>query len=96
MISDKTFIERKLFSPKKEHVGNKIPENPGKDEDMLIDNFTLDRGSSLNINCNIVSILPDEYNHETKVEEPNEVDEIEIMKHKPVCYYVLNKGVVDE
>lgn len=65
MTSSKPPVSRKLFSPKKEFVGKLIPENPIDDEDMLIDVFDLDRGSSLNINYNVVLVFPHEYYQET-------------------------------
>ena len=63
---------------------------------MSIDDFESDGVSSFNVNCNVVSVLPQEYNQETEIEDQEEVDEEEMAKHKPVCYYVLNNGVVEE
>lgn len=96
MTFDKPPFGRKLFSPKKEIAGEKVSENPIVDENMLTGEFKLDEGSSLNINCNMVSVLPHEYNQEIEVEEPEEVDEVKMRKHKPVCYYMLNNGAVKE
>lgn len=96
MTLGKPLVSRKLFSPKKEAAGEKAPKNPVDDEDMLTDEFDSDGGWSLNINCNVVSVLPREYYQETEVEEPEEADEIKMMKHKHVCYYVLNNRAVEE
>jgi hypothetical protein len=47
---------------------------------------------SLDIVCNVVSVLPVEY------DVPSEVNEVEIdcteemAIHKPLCYYVMNNG----
>ena len=63
---------------------------------MLIDDFESDGVSSVNMNCNMVSVLPYEYNQETEIEDNEEADAVEMAKHKPVCYYVLNNGTVEE
>ena len=75
-------------------TSEKVKKNPTKEDETSTDNFESDRVSSLNVNCNIVSVLPQEYNQETEIEDQEEVDEEEMAKHKPVCYYVLNNGVV--
>ncbi|XP_050888416.1 uncharacterized protein LOC127093515 [Lathyrus oleraceus] len=43
-----------------------------------------------------VRVLPYEYNQETKIEDNEETDVVEMAKHKPVCYYVLNNGAIEE
>ena len=63
---------------------------------MLTDDFDSDGVSSLNMNCNVVSVIPHEYYQETEVEDCEEADEEEMAKHKPVCYYILNNGAVEE
>ena len=49
----KVFIKRNIEEP--------TNEEPTNDEDMLTDNFDSDGKSSLNINCNVVSVIPHEY-----------------------------------
>lgn len=61
---------------------------------MLTGDFDLDGGSYLNINYNIVSVFPHEYYQETEVGDPEEAYEVEMMKHKPMSYYVLNNVTV--
>ena len=63
---------------------------------MLTDDFESNGVSSVNMNCNIVSVLPYGYNQETEVEDNEEADAVEMAKHQPVCYYVLNSGDVEE
>ncbi|KEH16120.1 hypothetical protein MTR_0319s0030, partial [Medicago truncatula] len=69
-------------------------EHPKEDEEMT-SNFT---GSdpSLDIVCNVVSILPVEYDVQSEINEVESdfVDEMAI--HKPLCYYVMNNGCVEE
>ena len=54
-------------------------------------------GEDFVVNCGIVSILPAEYDMVSEVSEqeedfvPNETTE-----DKPLCYYVMNNGVVEE
>ena len=63
---------------------------------MLTNNFESEGESSLNINCNVVSVLRCEFGQETEVEEHEEDDAIDLMKHRPVCYYVMDNGAVEE
>lgn len=49
-------------------IRDKLSEQPTVDDDMLIDGFNLRDESSLNINCNVVSVLPLEYDQVTEVE----------------------------
>ena len=50
----------------------------------------------MDINCNIVSVLPYEYDQVMKVEETEETDEAEMANYRPICYYVMNNGAVEE
>lgn len=74
MTTYKPLVGRKLFSPKKEDDGEKTQENPIDDNDMLIDDFESDEGSSLNINYNVISVFLYEYDQVTKVEEFKEAN----------------------
>ena len=102
LVKEKPPAQRRLFSPRKAEVfiemAQKEPTNkePTNDEDMLTDNFESDGESSLNILCNVVSVLPHEYDQVTEVEDSEEADELEMENHKPVCYYVMNSGAVEE
>lgn len=73
-----------------------MSKQPLEDDDMLTDDFDLRSESSLNINCNMVSMLPREYDQVTEVEENEEIGEAEMARHKPVCYYVMNNNWVEE
>lgn len=64
---------------------------------MLTDNFNPRSESGLDIICNMISILPIEYDQITEVTE-EEVDDFaaELENHKPFCYYVVNNGCEEE
>lgn len=44
----------------------------------------------------MVFMLLVEYNCETEVEEPPTSEVVEMAKHKPICYYVMNNDCVEE
>jgi hypothetical protein len=94
---------RRLFSkwlkkPPTERIFPPLPalkkDLPKEDEEMT-SNFS-ESDTSLDIVCNVVSVLPVEYN------VPSEVDEVErdftkeMAIHKPLCYYVMNNGCVED
>lgn len=67
-----------------------------KDVEMVTDNFSTSEGD-FHILCNIVSVLPVEYNVVTEVTYMEEEYSSEDMtRHKPICYYVMSDGCVDE
>lgn len=67
-----------------------------EDDEMLIEIFDSGSENNFDVICNVVSMLPIEYNTITKVkEEENEVAE-ESANHKPLCDYVMNNSCVDE
>lgn len=53
----------------------KTSEQPLKGDDMLTDDFDSRSESSLNINCNMVTVLPLEYDQVTEVEETEQINE---------------------
>lgn len=44
----------------------------------------------------MVSVLPREFNQITEVEDNDSITEREMSAHKPVCYYVMNNGCIEE
>ena len=72
-----------------------------KSSEEATDDFQSDSGESLNILVNVVSILPYEYgcisgeNEEAEVEESPDVEAEEMDLHKPVCYFVMNNGSIE-
>src|ERR1051325_2936516 len=89
-------VSRRLFSPKKEVGEDKEQKVAANEEEMMTDDFESEGESFFNANCNVVSVLPCEYNQETEVYASEETDEDEMARHRPVCYYVMNNGAVEE
>lgn len=79
-----------MFSPQKMVSAEK--SNHG--EDMMTNDFDSDSDASLDIACNVVSVLPREYDQVMEVEEPGDLTEMEMARHKPVCYYIMNNDCV--
>lgn len=69
-----------------------------KDEDveMVTADFSTSEGN-FEVLCSVVSVLPVEYDVVTKVTYTEEEYSAKDMDgHKPVCYYVMNDGCVEE
>src|SRR4051812_10750769 len=94
--SSKPPVERKLFSSENEKEEENMHSSSWKEDDKLTNDFDSDGVSSINFTCNRVSALPHEFYQETEVEDCEEVGVEEMDKHRPMCYYVLNNGVVEE
>src|ERR1044072_4706337 len=72
----------------------KVPDST-EDTDKLADNFDSESEDDLHIICNVVSILPAEYDMISEVmEDEDDPTSKEAEGHKPLCYYVMNKGQV--
>lgn len=63
---------------------------------MLTYDFNSGSESTLDINCNIVSMLPIEYDQVMGAKETGEADEVEMAKHRLLCYYIMNNACVEE
>lgn len=63
---------------------------------MLIDDFDSGLEPSLDIIVNVVSVLPREFYQITEVKDTDNIIEMEMAAHKPMCYYVMNNGCVEE
>lgn len=62
-----------------------------------MDSDFMDSEPEFDVLCNVVSILPAQYDVISKVEEnEEEFDTKNMANHKPVCYYVMNNGCVEE
>jgi len=69
-------------------------KDPPREDEEMTSNFS-DSGHSLDIVCNVMSILPVEYDVISEVNDV-EIDFTEEMaNHKPLCYYVMNDGCVE-
>jgi len=60
----------------------------------MTSNFT-ESEPSLVIVCNVVSVLPVEYDVPSKIDEVESDFIEEMVHHKPLCYYVMNNGCVE-
>jgi hypothetical protein len=67
---------------------------PKEDEEMA-SNFS-ESDPSLDIVCNVVSVLPIEYDVPSEVIEVESDFTEEMAFHKPLCYYVINNGCVED
>src|ERR1044072_6828106 len=94
-IGGKPPVSRKLFSPKKDTEENKTQKKDANKEDLMTDDFESEGESFFNANCNVVSVLPCEFEHNTEVCVGEETDEEEMARHRPVCYYVTKNGAVE-
>lgn len=84
-------MKEKSPSPNmEEETGKMVKEMPLIEYDMSTNDFDSDFEPSLDVVCNVISVLPVEYNCEMKVEEPPTSEEAEMARHKPIYYYVLN------
>lgn len=63
-------IKEKSPSPNIEEETGKVAKETPLTEDILIDDFDYDSDPSLDIVCNMILVLPVEYNCKTEVEEP--------------------------
>ena len=74
-------------------------KNPGDDnmDDELFDDFEVSSDDELIIHCNIVSVLPNEYDFASEASgDKEEAMCEESADQKPLCYYVMNNGVAKE
>lgn len=92
---EKKPVERKLFSSQKVKPTEKSDQAATKD-DMLTDDFDTDSEPSLDITCNVVSVLPREYDQVMEVEEPEDATDLEMVRHRTVCYYIMNNGCAED
>ena len=67
------------------------------DEEMYDDNNDDTYGEDFVVNCGIISVFPIEYDMVSEVSEAEEdfMPE-ENARGKPLCYYVMNNGMVEE
>lgn len=63
---------------------------------MVTNDFDFGSEPSLDIRVNVVLMLPREFDQIIEVEDIDNIIEIEMAAHKPVCYYVMNNGCMEE
>lgn len=85
-------IEGKVVSPSITHKrGERKKYKAFEDDDMETNNFDSGSEPKLDIICNMISMLPLEYDTITTVFEEEGLDE-ELSSYKPMCYYVMNES----
>lgn len=59
-------------------------------------NFDYGSEDHFDVLCNMVFVLPKDYDCVTKVDEPEDCEEEEIAKHKPLCYFMMDNRCIEE
>ncbi|PNY09399.1 hypothetical protein L195_g005950, partial [Trifolium pratense] len=86
--------------PVKERLSQPVPikeiEDKVEDENMEDDDL-LESDPDFDVLVNVVSILPTEYDVWSEVTDgEDEFGSDELALHKPMCYYVMNNGCMEE
>ncbi|WJX94328.1 hypothetical protein P8452_75757 [Trifolium repens] len=82
--------------PAKERL-SPVAEGNENEEDYMDDDDLLDDEPDFDVLVNVISILPAEYDVESEVNEvEDDLVAAEMANHKPVCYYVMGNGCVEE
>lgn len=86
----------KVDTAAKERIREYVRRPSEKCSDEITDDFNSESEAGLDILVNVLSILPEEYNCVTEVNDSvDDVDAEEMALHKPRCYFVLNDGAVE-
>jgi hypothetical protein len=72
-----------------------LKEDLPKEDEEMTSNFS-ESDPSLDIVCNVVSVLQVEYYVPSEVNEVESDFTEEMAIHKPLCYYVMNNGCVED
>ena len=67
-----------------------------KKDKLVTNNFESGSEDDFDVPCNVVSLLPREYDCAIEVSEPTNYEEEEMMTHKPVCCFVMKNGYIEE
>lgn len=86
----------KVDTAAKERIREYVRRPTEKCSDEVTNDFNSESEASLDILVNVVSILPQEYNCVTEVEESvDDADAEEMALHQPRCYFMLNDGFAE-
>lgn len=91
---DLKLVERMLTTQEK--TDKEKHDRAVTEDEILTNDFNSGSESLLDIRVNVVSVLPREFNQITEVEDTDDVIEMEMVAHKPVCYYMMNNSCVEE
>ncbi|XP_045807593.1 uncharacterized protein LOC123901479 [Trifolium pratense] len=86
-----------MAEPEKEKAEKGKEVEGENEEDYMDDDDLLDDEPDFDVLVNVISILPVEYNVQTEVNEvEEEQNTIEMASNKPVCYYIMGNGCVED
>lgn len=71
-------------------------EAPSKEDELVYDNIDSGSEDDFNVLCNVVFVLPREYDCVTELFESADCEEEEMPRHKLVCYFIMNNGFIEE
>lgn len=91
---DVRFVKRKPATQEEADI-EKYDRAVAEDE-MLTDDSDSGSEPLLDIRVNVVSVLPKEFDQIIEVEDTDNITKMEMVVHKPVCYYVMNNGCMEE
>jgi hypothetical protein len=101
MLKKKRKRNKKLFEMVKKPATERIfpplstlKEDFPKEDEEMTSNFS-ESDPSLDIVCNVVSILPVEYDVPSEVNKVESIFTEEMAIHRPLCYYVMNNSCVE-
>lgn len=89
-------VKQRLFPPLPLVVENEPKVSIGSYEEMDGNDFDSGPDGGLDNICNMISVLPLEYDTITEVTEEGDGLVEEMATHKPLCYYVVDDGSVKE
>lgn len=86
-----------MFSPKTSQTNGKGKDNEQENEnDLITDNFDSGSEGDFDVLCNVVYVISYEYDRVTEVVENEDYKEGELGKHKPICYFFMDNGCIEE
>lgn len=62
----------------------------------MTNNFFSRSEEDFEVLCNVVYVLPREYDRVTEVVEIKDCEEEELAKHKAICYFMMNNRCIKE
>lgn len=88
-------LDKRKFNTPAEAAKEKYDRMAAEDE-MMTGNFEFGSKASSDILVGVVLVMPREFNQITEVEDTDSNTKREMAAHKPVCYYVMNNGCIEE
>lgn len=89
-------MKKQHFTPIPLVVKNEPKTFVSSYEEMVSNDFDSRSEGELDIICNMISVLPVEYDRVTEVTEEEDGFSEEMVTYKPLCYYVMHDGLVNK